>query len=60
MEKGHHNIHRVTDWGVTATPTQIRANHPVLAVVYLPLTREAYMAVRISIGAAAFLNTRPI
>jgi myo-inositol-1(or 4)-monophosphatase len=41
------NIHGMTDWGVTAT-LGVR-NHPVLAVVYLPLTGEDYIAVRISV-----------
>jgi hypothetical protein len=41
----------MTKWVVTETLAC--ENHPVLAAVYLSLTGEAYMAVRISTGATA-------
>ena len=51
VEGNINHIHGLTEWGVTAT--LVRDNVPVLAAVYLPMTKETYSAVR---GGGAFMN----
>ncbi|MFF1411510.1 inositol monophosphatase family protein [Streptomyces sp. NPDC058289] len=49
------HVHGLDDWAVTAT--LVRDNQPVLTVVHLPLSGDAYTAVA---GAGAHLNGRPL
>jgi myo-inositol-1(or 4)-monophosphatase len=51
VEGNVNHIHGMTDWGVTAT--LVRDNHPLLTVVYLPLTGDTYTAIR---GGGAYQN----
>jgi len=52
VEGNINHIHGMDDWGITAT--FVRDNQAVLAVVYLPLSRNTYTAIK---GRGAYQNT---
>lgn len=55
VEGAINHVHGLTDWCVSAT--LVRDNRPVLAIVYLPLTDETYVAAE---GGGAWLDGGPL